>query len=301
MRGLTFAVTLGQHRFPKLVFPWLDLRYFKPYEVRRTKHEHLADETHGFWKRVGDRVAQGPRRVLIGSTAVLLVLCAGLAFFSTDLTTNDSYRTEVESVEGQELLSQSFPSGATAPTDVIVADPTDVPAVTRAVEGAPGVESVSGPVAEGDRGVLVQATLEPPPYSTEAFDLVEPIREAAQAAAPETLVGGATAVEFDVREAAAWDSAVIPPIVLVVVFAILAINFPDEQGYTPASTALSFLRDTSWELPAAVFVLWALVMISGASNAAASPSQKRGRERRTYQFDSSSTNSAIARPANVVS
>ena len=33
--------------------------------------------------------------------------------------------------------------------------------------------------------------------------------------------GGATAVEFDVREAAAWDSTVIPPIVLVVVFLIL--------------------------------------------------------------------------------
>src|ERR687895_442104 len=210
-------------KLPSLIVGPLDRRIFKPYEVRRTKHEHLADATHGFWKRVGDRVAQGPRRVLIGSTAVLLVLCAGLAFFSTDLTTNDSYRTEVESVEGQELLSQSFPSGATAPTDVIVADPADVPAVTRAVEGAPGVESVSGPVAEGERGVLVQATLEPPPYSTEAFDLVEPIREAAQAAAPETLVGGATAVEFDVREAAAWDSAVIPPIVLVVVLVILVI------------------------------------------------------------------------------
>ena len=60
--------------------------------------------------------------MLVGSVAVLLVMCAGLAFFSTDLTTNDSYRTEVESVEGQELLAQSFPAGASAPTDVIVPD-----------------------------------------------------------------------------------------------------------------------------------------------------------------------------------
>src|SRR5580698_9842778 len=36
-------------------------------------------------------------------------------------------------------------------------------------------------------------------------------------------------------------------------------------------------------------------------NAAASPSQKRLRERRTYQFDSSSTRLAIARPAVVAS
>src|SRR5688500_10369934 len=112
-RILIVAVTRGRVRVWSIV-SLFDRPIFKPYEVRRTKHEHLADATHGFWKRVGDRVAQGPRRVLIGSTAVLLVLCAGLVFFSTDLTTNDSYRTELESVEGQDLLSQSFHSGATA-------------------------------------------------------------------------------------------------------------------------------------------------------------------------------------------
>jgi putative drug exporter of the RND superfamily len=78
-------------------------------------------------------------------------------------------------------------------------------------------------VAEGDDGVLLQATLEPPPYSTAAFDLIEPIREAASGAAAGTIVGGASAVEFDVREAAAWDSKVIPPIVLLVVFLILTL------------------------------------------------------------------------------
>ena len=36
-------------------------------------------------------------------------------------------------------------------------------------------------------------------------------------------------------------------------------------------------------------------------NAAGSPSQKRRRERRTYQLERSSTNAAIARPENVVS
>jgi RND superfamily putative drug exporter len=208
---------------PSLIVGPLDRAVFKPYELRRFRHEHLADETHGFWKRVGDWVAQRPRRVAIGSTAVLLVLCAGLGFFSTDLTTNDSYRTKVESVEGQEILSRHFPAGASTPTDIVVPRAADVAAVRSAVQRVGGVESVSGPVAEGDRGVLVQATLEPQPYSTQAFDLIEPIRDAAHAAAEGTLVGGASAVEFDVREAAAWDSTVIPPIVLVVVFLILAL------------------------------------------------------------------------------
>jgi RND superfamily putative drug exporter len=212
---------LSGRRIPSLIVGPLDRAVFTPYEVRRHRLEHAADATHGFWKRVGDRVAAGPRRVMLGSVAVLLLLCAGFAFFSTDLTSEDSYRTEVESVEGQHLLDKSFPSGTTALTDVIVESRAEVPAVRRTVAQVEGVEAVSPPVAQGPDGTLLQATLEPNPYSTEAFDLVEPIRDAAHQISPSAVVGGPTAIEFDVRDAAAWDSIVIPPIVLVVVFLIL--------------------------------------------------------------------------------
>jgi putative drug exporter of the RND superfamily len=221
VKTVVFLVTLGKVRIPNVAKDPVDRAIFKPYELRRFRHEHAVDATHGLWARVGNRVASNPVRVLVGSSAVLLVMCAGLAFFSTDLTTNDGYRTEVESVDGQDILAQSFPAGASAPADVIVPRGGDVDAVTGALERTDGVEAVSPPVAEGDDGVLVQATLGPPPYSTEAFDLIDPIREAANGAVPGTIVGGATAVEADVREAAGWDSKVIPPIVLVVVFLIL--------------------------------------------------------------------------------
>ena len=208
-------------RLPSLIVGPLDRAVFTPYEVRRYKLEHTADATHGFWARVGNRVSISPRRVMFGSVGVLLIFCAGFAFFSTELTSEDTYREEVESVEGQTLLNKSFPSGKTALTDIVVAGPGEVGAVRTAVAGVKGVEEVSGPVATGQPGTLVQATLEPNPYSTEAFDLIEPIRDAAQGAEPEALVGGPSAVEFDVRDAAAWDSTVIPPIILVVVFLIL--------------------------------------------------------------------------------
>ena len=208
-------------RIPSLIVGPLDRAIFTPFEARRRRLEHASDATHGFWKRVGDRVARGPQRVMIGSIGVLLVCCAGFAFFSTELTSEDSYRTEVESVEGQNLLNKSYPSGTSAPTDIIVADPAKVEAVRTAVAGVDGVEAASPPVAEGEPGTLVQATLEPNPYSTEAFELIDPIREAAQDAEPAALVGGPSAIEADVREAAAWDSIVIPPIILLVVFLIL--------------------------------------------------------------------------------
>jgi putative drug exporter of the RND superfamily len=191
------------------------------YEEAVPGEKEAPFQAHRFWARVGHWVAAGPQRVMVGSIAVLLVCCAGFAFFSLELTSEDSYRTEVESVEGQELLDQSFPSGASAPTDVIVPEPGQVPAVKNAVEGVDGVESVSEPVASGPEGTLIQATLEPNPYSTEAFDLVEPMRDAATQAAPDTVVGGPSAIEFDVRDAAGWDSIVIPPLILLVVFLIL--------------------------------------------------------------------------------
>jgi RND superfamily putative drug exporter len=222
LRRFVSLVSGGRAKTPSLVSVF-DRSIFKPYEVRRTMHEHLSDETHGFWKRVGDRVARRPARVMTSSIVVLLVMCAGLAFFSTDLTTNDGYRTSVESVEGQDLLAQSFPAGQSAPADVIVPPGGNVQAVRTALEETNGIDAVTGPVAEGEQGTLIQATLDPPPYSTEAFDLVDPIRASASGAVPGTVVGGATAVEFDVREAAGWDSTVIPPIVLVVVFLILVL------------------------------------------------------------------------------
>ena len=214
---------LSGRRIPSLIVGPLDRAIFTPYEMRRHRLEHAADATHGFWARLGNRVAISPRRVMLGSIGLLLIFCAGFAFFSTELTSEDSYRTEVDSVEGQHLLDKSFPSGTTALTDIVVPDRAAAPAVKSAVEGVEGVEAVSAPVASGPPGTLIQATLEPSPYSTEAFDLVEPIRDAAEQAAPGALVGGPTAIEFDVRDAAGWDSMVIPPIILLVVFLILMV------------------------------------------------------------------------------
>jgi putative drug exporter of the RND superfamily len=212
---------LSARKIPSLIVGPLDRAIFTPFEARRRRLEHAADATHGFWKRLGDRIGISPRRVMFGSIAVLLVLCCGLAFFSTELTSEDTYRSEVESVEGQHLLNKSFPAGTTALTDIVVPERGEVPSVRAAVAQVDGVEAVSRAVAEGAPGTLIQATLEPNPYSTDAFDLVEPVREAAHNASPDALIGGPTAVEFDVRDAAGWDSKVIPPIILLVVFLIL--------------------------------------------------------------------------------
>ena len=52
-------------------------------------------------------------------------------------------------------------------------------------------------------------------------------------------------------------------------FAILSFQFPDDQGVTPASQAISFLRDISWlNLPIWLAVIWIVLVIASWSNAA---------------------------------
>jgi phospho-N-acetylmuramoyl-pentapeptide-transferase len=54
---------------------------------------------------------------------------------------------------------------------------------------------------------------------------------------------------------------------VAVVFAVLALQFPDENQRTPISRGVSFIRDFSWELPLALVVVWVLILIAGYSNA----------------------------------
>ncbi|MDQ3676925.1 MAG: MMPL family transporter [Actinomycetota bacterium] len=190
-----------------------------------------SDATHGRWRRVGEKVAARPRRVWVGTIALLLVMAAGLLNFDDGLTSGNSFTEDVESVAGQKLLQKGFPAGTNAPTEIIVPDAPRTEAVRTAVARVPGVEEVKadlrGPrevqtIYRDRNEVLLTAVLKPEPFSTEAYALIPKIREAAkQAGGEETLVGGATAVEHDVRASAERDSKLIVPIALLVVLLIL--------------------------------------------------------------------------------
>jgi phospho-N-acetylmuramoyl-pentapeptide-transferase len=53
---------------------------------------------------------------------------------------------------------------------------------------------------------------------------------------------------------------------VAVIFAVLSVQFPDERGLTPASQAISFIRDTPIVLPLALFIIWALLIVAGTTN-----------------------------------
>jgi RND superfamily putative drug exporter len=182
-----------------------------------------GDETHGAWRQVGERIARRPRRVWIGTALALAACAAGLLNYSNGLTQTSSFRDKVDSVTGQKLIAAAFPAGESVPTDVVVSDPARIDAVRQAVARAPGVADVTQPVPAGPRRVLLEAHLTVDPYSTEAYRLIPGIRAAARSADSGALVGGATAVERDLRVAAADDTRLLVPITLLIVLTILIV------------------------------------------------------------------------------
>jgi RND superfamily putative drug exporter len=182
-----------------------------------------VDETHGTWRRIGDRVALRPRAVWITGSIVLAILAANLLNLDTGLTSGNSFRGDVDSVQGQKILARNFPAGASAPTDVVVPDRERAGAVADALKARRELVSrVSEPVV-GAPGARLSVTLVGAPYDPETLAQVPELRRVAERAGGEaTLVGGPTAQEYDLRQSATRDNRAIIPLTLAVVFLILA-------------------------------------------------------------------------------
>jgi putative drug exporter of the RND superfamily len=202
-----------------------------------------SSETQGWWRRLGERVARRPRATWITTALILAVAAVGLVSYNATLTSADDFRSEVQSVQGQEMINRAFPAGASAPTNVVVPPGAPEAAVVAAVTGTPGVSSVRK-AAQGPPGTQYDVTLSDPPFSGAAYDVIAALRVNGKAAGGEgVLVGGPTATEADLNAASSRDLRLLVPIVLVVVVVILALllRAVTAPAVLIATVVLSFL------------------------------------------------------------
>jgi RND superfamily putative drug exporter len=179
--------------------------------------------SRGFWGRLGDWIDGRQRPVWIATTVALAVAALGVTSLDDNLTTTNAFRGDVESVQGQELLAQAFPAGASAPTVVLVTDAAAVPTVVEAARASDLVAAVGRPES-GPPGTRFPVTLRSEPYSEVGYAAVRALRAELRAAGGEAvLVGGPTAEEADLRAATQGDTKLLVPLVLAVVLAILVL------------------------------------------------------------------------------
>jgi RND superfamily putative drug exporter len=180
--------------------------------------------TQGFWARVGRRIAVRPRLVWIVTALLLGVMALGLTGLrASGLTAAESFVGQhPESVTGQAVLTAHFPAGAGQPV-VVVANPAQAAPVRTAFAGVSGITGVTGPLVSGGHAYF-QGTLTSAPDSTAAYDTVDRVRTAVHAVpGAAALVGGNTAVTLDIANAADHDRNLIIPLILLLVFVILAL------------------------------------------------------------------------------
>jgi RND superfamily putative drug exporter len=187
----------------------------------------------GIWSRLSGLVGRRPRVTWV-TTALVLLIFAG---FSTTLqadgvATSESFTNaaEVDSVIGQEVLIEHFAAGLGSETVVTTAESTsDV--VLSTIAATPGVADVQPLIDEttgmprvADSRVLFRVTLAYPSDSTDAEVVIGELRSKfADLPDAGAMVGGPTAIAYDINEANLRDRNVIIPTVLIVILIILII------------------------------------------------------------------------------
>jgi RND superfamily putative drug exporter len=172
-------------------------------------------------------VGHHPRRTWVLTLAGLLACAAFVPTLKANgITQSELFLNKVDSVTGQQVLARHFPAGSGSPVQIIaprgkaqevLTEVTSVDGVASAFVG----QTPAAPPKVVDGNVLVQATLTPAADSPAAEAVVEKLRLSLDRAGPEVLVGGSTAVNFDVRKASERDLRVIIPAILAVVFLVL--------------------------------------------------------------------------------
>jgi RND superfamily putative drug exporter len=197
--------------------------------VPRVDHVHAEDSLgrRGIWGRVAAMVGRHPRRTWVLTLVGLLACAAFVPTLKADgISQSQTFLNKVESVTGQEVLARHFPAGSGSPVQIIVpaAKADEAVAAVKSVGGVASVlvgETPGVPPKVVDGNVVVQATLAPASDSPAAEAVVEKLRSTLDEVGPDVLVGGNTAVNFDIRQASQRDLKVIIPAILGVVFVVL--------------------------------------------------------------------------------
>ncbi len=203
---------------------------------RKPLHDGDDHVMSGMWSKVGISVGRNPRKAWVVTGSILLLFAFASTTLKTDgLGTIDTFTGNPESVVGQKKLETHFPGGQGDPTQVVFSA-AKIDEMSTALKTAPGVTDVSPQlaglpipgqplpgVAEVNGKVILNLTLNRAPDSVEAGNDVPEIRRIAKSVDPSALVGGTSAVYFDVRTANAEDNRTIIPIVLLVITLILGL------------------------------------------------------------------------------
>ncbi|WP_312182330.1 MMPL family transporter [Arthrobacter sp.] len=246
--GIGFSFLAAMTLLPALLFVVGRAAFWPRRPVFGSVHAEFDHESKGIWARIARTIRSHPRRTWVICTLVLAAAAVGtLQFKASGIPQSDFVLGETQSADGQEALSEHFPSGSGSPV-LIIAPQDELQDVANTVLANPNIDSMAVaatgtpagqlpvtadgvqvppiPGAEAaapktvDGQVLLEATLTQDPDSDAAQDTISQLRTDLSGYTG-VLVGGTTATSLDTNIAATHDRNLIIPVVLVVILFLL--------------------------------------------------------------------------------
>jgi putative drug exporter of the RND superfamily len=189
----------------------------------KPSYESAGTAEDSIWTRIGTAVSSRPRIVWIGTTLVLGVMAIGVIGLKADgIPSKGQFTNKPQAVVGEEIQSRHFPAGSGDPV-YVVAKAASAEQVKTVLSGVPGIADVWTPMIK-DGEAMMLGELKDGPGSNAAMRTVERARTAVhKIEGADARLGGSTAISLDIQQSAARDSKVIIPVVLIMVFLILAL------------------------------------------------------------------------------
>jgi putative drug exporter of the RND superfamily len=175
------------------------------------------------WQRIAGFVRRRSLALVILIPAGLLVLALGNLVHRGTIGFGQGQTRQTNSSRGTEVLNEHFPPGLASPLTAVV-EPQAAQRVVAGMESLASVRlAVPVPPRHAGEEAVVAVILAGDPYSGEAADEVEGVRERLHAITPTGLLGGIPAENFEIEQTNARDTRLILPLVLLVVGLILGI------------------------------------------------------------------------------
>jgi RND superfamily putative drug exporter len=175
----------------------------------------------GRWQAVAGLVRRRSRAIIGVVIVGLLVLAAGNLSHHGTIGFGQGETQPTNSSEGTAVLNEHFPPGLGSPLTAVV-PAAEAAKVTQGMEGLSAVRlAIPVPPTDGLENAVVVVIMSGNPYSGEAAEEVEKVRERLHVLSPPSLLGGLPAENWDVEQTNGRDTKVVVPLVLLVVALIL--------------------------------------------------------------------------------
>lgn len=195
-------------------------------------------DTRGLWGRLSRLIGRRARMVWVVTFVLLAAAASMVTQLNEDLVPqSDSFLTDVDSRLAQDVLSEHFSADTSAPVQVVT-PAAELPAVLELLTQHQGIATSAGPIPAVfplpseqdprqpkviDGEAIVLATLAGPADSQESAQTVRDLRVDLNTIDSKILVGGATAINVDIRDTTDHDRRIVIPAILLVILVVLII------------------------------------------------------------------------------